>query len=228
MRIIFVRHGHPNYRNDCLTEIGHRHAEAAALRLCNEKIEKIYSSSCGRAVETAEHIAEKFGLPVLKCDFMREINWGSINGEPLFQNGHPWFTIDDMIANGQSLTNIDWAKSPIFSNNKVISSVQKIGEELDRFLASLGFDREGDYYRVRKYNDTTIVMASHGGSSSAALAHLFHLTFPHACAIIRPDYTAITIVTLHGKEGCLVSPQFELLNDARHISDISAQNVYDK
>ena len=33
MRIVFVRHGHPNYEKDCLTELGHRHAEAAALRL---------------------------------------------------------------------------------------------------------------------------------------------------------------------------------------------------
>ena len=33
MRILFVRHGHPNYEKDCLTELGHLHAEAAAKRL---------------------------------------------------------------------------------------------------------------------------------------------------------------------------------------------------
>ncbi len=26
MRIIFVRHGHPNYERDCLTELGVKHA----------------------------------------------------------------------------------------------------------------------------------------------------------------------------------------------------------
>ena len=39
MRIIFVRHGHPNYRKDCLTELGHAHAEAApsrALLMCKK------------------------------------------------------------------------------------------------------------------------------------------------------------------------------------------------
>ena len=30
MRIIFVRHGHPDYEKNCLTEIGHKQAEAAA------------------------------------------------------------------------------------------------------------------------------------------------------------------------------------------------------
>ncbi len=33
MRIIFVRHGEPNYELDCLTETGKKQAEAAARRL---------------------------------------------------------------------------------------------------------------------------------------------------------------------------------------------------
>ena len=33
MRIIFVRHGEPDYKNDCLTAEGHIQAEAVAKRL---------------------------------------------------------------------------------------------------------------------------------------------------------------------------------------------------
>ena len=44
MKIVFVRHGHPDYVNDCLTELGHKQAESAALRLKDEGIEEIYSS----------------------------------------------------------------------------------------------------------------------------------------------------------------------------------------
>ena len=47
MRIIFVRHGHPNYVDDCLTELGHKHAAAAAERLTDEGISEIYSSTWG-------------------------------------------------------------------------------------------------------------------------------------------------------------------------------------
>ena len=32
MRMIFVRHGHPDYKNDCLTDLGRKQAEAAADR----------------------------------------------------------------------------------------------------------------------------------------------------------------------------------------------------
>jgi len=47
MKIVFVRHGHPDYHNDCLTELGHLQAEAAAQRLEQEGIEEIYSSTRG-------------------------------------------------------------------------------------------------------------------------------------------------------------------------------------
>ena len=51
MRIVFVRHGHPNYELDCLTELGHLHAEAAAKRVADEGISEIYASTCGRAAK---------------------------------------------------------------------------------------------------------------------------------------------------------------------------------
>ena len=38
MRIIFVRHGEPDYEKDCLTETGKLQAEAAARRLEREGI----------------------------------------------------------------------------------------------------------------------------------------------------------------------------------------------
>ena len=44
MRIIFVRHGEPDYKHDCLTELGHLQAEDAAKRLREEGIEEILTS----------------------------------------------------------------------------------------------------------------------------------------------------------------------------------------
>lgn len=56
MLIYFVRHEHPDYENDSLTEIGTLQAEAAAKRLANSGIQEIYSSPQGRAYQTAEHV----------------------------------------------------------------------------------------------------------------------------------------------------------------------------
>ena len=226
MKIIFVRHGHPDYRKDCLTEIGHLHGNAVAERLKNEKIDRICSSSCGRARETAEHIAVYHDLPVETFDFIREISWGSIDGTELFKNGHPWFTIDDMIANGESLCDPNFDKSARFSNNKVIFDIQRIGDEFDKWLLDLGYKHEGPYYRALRKNDMNVIMVSHGGASSAAIARLFSLPFPFVTATVRADYTAITIVSLDAEEGQLVQPSFDLVNDSKHIQGIEAEKYF--
>ena len=228
MKIIFVRHGHPDYRKDCLTEIGHLHGEAVGLRLRDEKIDRICSSSCGRARETAEHIAKYHALSVETFDFMREIGWGSIDGTELYKNGHPWYTIDDMIEKGEPLNDPDFAKGERFGNNTTIFDIERVAKGFDEWLASFGYVREGNYYRVQKKNDERVVMASHSGSSTAALARLFSLPFPLMTAIVRPDYTAITVVCMEGEEGKLTVPHFELVNDTKHIEGIDIENYFGK
>lgn len=228
MRIIFVRHGHPDYAHDCLTELGRQHAAAAALRLQDEGIEAIYSSTHGRAMETASHLAEALHLPVTGCEFMREINWGSVDGEPLFADGHPWDTVDRMVAQGESLVDPDWQNSETFRRNRVVQCVEKVAAGTDAWLATLGYTREGLYYRAGKDTKRTIAAFGHGGASTAILAHLFNLPFPFVTSTMGPDYTGITIVELPDAEGALVKPRLEMLNDARHIRGLTVENYFGK
>ena len=97
MRIIFVRHGEPDYEHDCLTETGKLQAVDAAERLRNEGIEEIYASPQGRAAQTAAATAEVLKRPVKTLDYMRELHWGSIDGTPIPSNGHPW-NLSDLLA----------------------------------------------------------------------------------------------------------------------------------
>jgi len=217
MRIIFVRHGHPDYVKDCLTALGHQHGAAVAERLKGEPIERIFSSTCGRAMETAAHIDENFGLGVEGLEFMREIKWGSVDGTEIFENGHPWITSDYLVAQGQDLLEKDWRETQLYRNNKVVTAADTLAEKFDEWVSGFGYTREGDYYRVGKVTHHTIALVSHGGASSAALAHLFNLPFPFVCSAICPDYTAVTVVTFEEKEGELTAPRFEIMNDARHI-----------
>lgn len=227
MRIVFVRHGHPNYTLDCLTELGHKQAEAAAERLADERPVKICASTCGRAFETAEHIAKKLGMSVEGYDFMREIGWGSINGEEIYLKGHPWFVADDMVANGKSVMRETWAVEEPYSYNKVVERAQKVCDGFDAWLEEFGYKRDGYYYRIERPNNDTVFMVSHGGSSSAAISHMLNVAFPHFCATVRPDFTAITVITLSGEAGSLVAPQIEILNDSRHIEKVNANATFD-
>ena len=218
MRIIFVRHGHPDYVNDCLTPLGHEHAEKAAIRLKDEGIEQIFSSSCGRAYETALHTAKLLSKDVTKLDFIREIKWGSADGGEVYKDGHPWDTSLYAISQGYSLMDEGWTKGEQFCNNVVFSEIERVAKQTDEWLETLGYSREGTNYRVTGDNtDRTIALFSHGGSSSALFAHMLNLPFFYLCRALCPDFTSITVLSLSDEKGTLTAPTIELANDSRHI-----------
>ncbi len=225
MRLILIRHGHPNYEKDCLTELGHLQAKAASERLKDENIDKFYASSCGRAYETALHIAEGRNMEVEKLDFMREIGWGPKGGSG--ENGYdPWTLSAKMVADGKSLLSKDWDKEEPFSLSFTTDRAITVGDEFDKFLCELGYTREGEFYRVGDVKYKNVLLASHGGSSTALLSRIFNLPMPFVSTAICPNFTAVTVINFSNEKGSLVSPKIEILNDARHIAEISVENVY--
>ena len=225
MRIIFVRHGHPDYENDCLTDLGHKQGEAVAKRLQDEVIDKFYSSSSGRAYETALHIAQSRNMEVEKLDFMRELGWGPVGGEP--QSGYsPCILSRKMVSENLNLISTQWHSEYPFNTSFVSERALNLGIALDKWLGTLGVVREGNFYRVTSPKYDTVLLASHAGASSAAFAHIFNLPFSFVSGAIPVDYTSVTIVEFDENGGEPVSPKLRLLNDARHIESITLDNVY--
>lgn len=222
MRIVFVRHGEPDYEKDCLTALGRLQAQAAAIRLQEEGIGEIWSSPLGRARETAEAASEVLGLPVRTLDFMREVSWGSRDDTPLFAGGHPWAITGEMARLGIDMNRPDWRESPFFRLNLVLDCIDGIDAGIDGWLAGFGYLREAVYYRqtAEEAKPRTVALFSHGGSSCAALGRILNLTFPYACALFHQDFTGITVLRLEGKAGAYALPRLELSNDAKHIREL--------
>ena len=225
MRIIFVRHGHPNYQLDCLTELGKLQAEACGERLKSEPISKVFTSTLGRAVETGEAIAKRHGLDITKLEFMREVRWGSRDGSELYKGGHPWEVGDLISEKGDSLTRKNWGESKYFSNNAVVDAYKTVTEGFDNWIKTLGYERRGCYYRATEHNEDTIVLASHGGSSNIVLSHLLNIPLPLLCSFLRPQFTSITIINFYRADGKRFQPRLEMMNDYLHITGIDAENI---
>ena len=222
MRIIFVRHGEPDYVNDCLTEKGKVQAEALVNRLIGEGIEDIWSSPMGRAYETALPTAERLGLPVRIAEFMHELDWGSVDDEPVFADGHPWDIADEMSRRGISLNRTDWRENEFFKRNRVLKTIDAVEEGIDEMLAMYGYNRNGSYYDHDHQEEKhgTIAVFSHGGSSAAALGHILDLPFPYACGLFHINFTGITIVRMDWRAGHCTLPCLELANDGGHLKGI--------
>ncbi len=224
MKIYFIRHGHPNYKLDCLTEMGKLQAAACAERLRDEGIEKIYASSKGRALETAGYTARALGLEVEACDFMREIPWSS--KEEGVEPVRPWRVTREKVAQGEDVTRTDWKEIEPYRGSRGTARTSSVEKGVDEWLATLGYVREGQYYRVvGEDTDRTIAMFSHAGSSNAAIAHMINIPFPMLFGLMHPDFTSVSVITLSNEKGKLIMPGVKLLNDARHILGIETEQV---
>ena len=225
MRILFVRHGEPDYAHDCLTPLGRVQAKAAALRLKDEGIEAICTSPMGRAVETARETADLLGLEPVTLDFMHELHWSSADGEPIFLGGHPWNIADALANEGWDLTRTDWASHPYYSRSRVVAEVEKVSAGVDGWLASLGYVRDGAYYRCVREDDEqhTVALFSHGGSSSAAMGRILNLPFPYMCAFLHLPFTGVTAIRFDRHPGIARLPVLELAGDGRHILGLTAE-----
>lgn len=90
MRIVVIRHGeseadilnvHEGRADFNLTEKGHAQAETMAEFVSkNYSIDKIYVSTLKRAVQTATHLSEKLGIPIIMDEMLMEFNNGLLAG----------------------------------------------------------------------------------------------------------------------------------------------------
>ena len=214
MRILFVRHGEPDYARDCLTDEGRRQAAAAAERLAGEGIQKIYASPLGRAHETAAFTARRLGLGIETLDWMREITWG---GPGLPVEGHPWTLGDWMIEREDFDFHAgDWRKHPYFRDNAATRCHDAVAARFDGLLERHGYCHEGIRFLCSAAEEETVAVFSHGGSGGAALASVLTLPFPYVMSVLSYDFTSVIAVALDVRPGEYVKPRLELFNDCRH------------
>ena len=217
MRLLFIRHGEPDYVHDCLTPLGREQAEAAARRLAGEGITTIYSSPNGRARETAACTAKQFGLPVVILPWMHEISWG---GDGVPENGHPWTLGDWMLRDGFDWYHADWRDHPYFRNNTATACYDMIAKELDALMAEHGYVRDGRRFLCERENRENIALFSHGGSGACALAHILSLPYPYVCTFFPYAFTSVIILEFPVQKGRFVHPRVELFNDVSHTKSL--------
>ena len=219
MRIVIIRHGDPDYEKDCLTKKGQEQAALAAKRLLIEDIDDVCSSPLGRAVETAEAFLELTGKGPLKIlDFMQEIRYGR-EDDLYSEAGHPWNNADRMIFEGINVNDPEWRNFPAFIDNTATIDVDKVMMGTDEWLKTLGYEREGLYYRNKRSDDKqyTVALFCHGGSATAMLSRIYNQQFPYMCSVVHMAHTGITVLRFDCNPGSLTVPVLELLNDDRHL-----------
>ena len=90
MRLLFIRHGDPDYTHDTLTEQGIREAKALARLIPSLGVGDCYVSPLGRARKTAQLALEGTGIIPVEKDWLQEFMTDyDVNGSRLLQGVFP-------------------------------------------------------------------------------------------------------------------------------------------
>lgn len=150
MRIIFVRHGTPDYSTDSLTPVGQREAEALALRTKDWNIEHVYLSPLGRAQETAQPTIQALGLDesqVTTYDWLREFSPRMI--DPTTHEEHCLWDLmpEDFTRDPGYMDPDHWFEYGIYKDNpEAEAECQRVYQGIDDIVASYGYQRDGKYF----------------------------------------------------------------------------------
>lgn len=192
MKLVFVRHGDPDYVHDSLTERGKVEAEILSGRIAELKVRKFYCSPLGRAEETAKYTLEKIGKNAITCDWLREFP-GYIIDEKTGGRRIPWdFMPRDWTGKPKLYDREKWLLEPVMQTGDVEEVYARVCAGIDGLLSEYGYIRDGRMYRTQGGNENTLVFFCHLGITFAIMAHLIGLS---PVMLLQGFFVAPTSVT---------------------------------
>ena len=172
MRLLFIRHGEPDYEKDSLTEKGFREAEYLAEYLADVKIDRCYVSPLGRAKDTAAPTLAKKQMQAVECEWLREFEGKVIRPDKGYSI-NCWDFLPRDWTNIKEYYDKDlWAETELMREGHVLEEYAWVTESFDRLLEENGYRREGNFYRVKKANRDTLAFFCHFGLECVLLGHL--------------------------------------------------------
>lgn len=149
MRLIFVRHGDPDYANDNLTEKGKREVALLTKRICGWKnITAFYSSPMGRAKATGAPALKQLGREAKEFQWLQEFYYGTEYPKNFFKKemaGKPtmcWdFLPEVYYADKKYFDKDKWQLSKMMKKGKIKDHYKEVCDGIDSLLAEYGYKR---------------------------------------------------------------------------------------
>lgn len=214
MKLYLTRHGDPDYRKDTLTERGREEAMALVAYLKNEGIQQVFSSPRGRARDTPRYTAESLGLDVTIEPWTAELDLRVSSRFSHAARDIP----------GHTIRNNDYLKStdafelipdmPVESTREALDAIR---QGSDRFLASLGYVRNGGSYRIEQPNDRKIAVFAHNGSGLSWLSLLLEIPVPLMWSGFFLHTSSVTQILFEERSDTLATPRCLMFGALPHL-----------
>lgn len=208
MTLYIIRHADPDYENDTITEFGWKEANALAEWLKDVKIDKIYTSPRGRAIDTAKPTCEIKGMTSEILEWTEE--------------SHDYMAVGDMTPDSQCTYSYSVQKGIYdfkdFKNNNRIKTIENMIRNSDEFLAARGYVREGGMYRIERDNDESIAVFCHNGFGTAWIGHLIGLAPGLSFFSLLLNTSSVTTIEFNREfEHGYTRPELRHMGEVHHL-----------
>lgn len=158
MRLIFIRHGDPDYQNDNLTPKGKREAELLTKRICTwDNITAFFSSPLGRAQATGLPAMKELGREFEVFDWLQEFHWKTRYPDDFFvkelagKETMCWDFIPQVYYSNPDFFDKDkWCKNDFMKAGNIDKKYEELCAGIDGLLSRYGYDRNNlGYYDVK-------------------------------------------------------------------------------
>ena len=125
MKIIFIRHGAPDYVNDTLTEKGRREAELLSHSVVKWDVKDFYCSPLGRAKDTAAYSMDKLNRTAEEKDWLREFFY-PVKDPVTGQDRNAWDFMPEYWTKEPLLYDKDrWLDAPVMQTGEQIAAAYR-------------------------------------------------------------------------------------------------------
>ena len=177
MKLLFIRHGDPDYENDCLTEQGEREARLLAEYLAKTPADAAYVSPLGRARQTARYTLDAWGMKAAVCDWLREFDPRIHRPDRAETLSIAWDWLPQDWTQEPDFFSVEtWMRPKAIAESDTPEKYREVCAGLDALLDRHGCRRDGKLYRVHRSNADTIAFFCHFGVESVMLGHLLHIS----------------------------------------------------
>ena len=210
MRLLFIRHGDPDYVHDTLTEKGHREAALLAERAEALQLGKCFVSPLGRAQATAGYSMKKLGRTAKTLGWLQEFPARiDLNRAPQLLDAFPnarkedgkyaphivWDIMPSYWGEfSDCMDPVRWRECEISRNSDTVEIYDYVTGEFDKLLAEHGYIRDVRCYKVVKESTEILTFFCHFGITCVFLAHLWGISpflLWHSLALAPTSVTEI-------------------------------------
>jgi len=217
MKLIFIRHGDPDYVKDSLTEKGWREAEILSERVAKLDIKKIFCSPLGRAKDTASFSLKKLDRDAEICDWLKEF-FAPVKDPVTQADRIPWDLMPSYWTKTEELYDMNrWLDAPVMKTGDVKSAYENVINGIDKILEEHGYLRTGKYYKAEKANTDTLVFFCHLGVQFVILSHILSISPSVLWQNFYVAPTSVTILETEEREKGIAAFRCKTVGDTSHL-----------